>query len=81
MNDTITILTEQLSSGLRFKRVSKIISINIVPPVIVDHPLAPQDGSKNITIYTLFTPKKPYIIKVHDLHSQIQVYCSKAVSC
>lgn len=47
----------------------------------VTHPLAAKDLSKNISILTLFTPKKPYIINVYDLHSQVYVQCSKAVSC
>lgn len=81
INDTITFFTEQLSSGLKYRRVSSQVSIYIVPPVNVEHPLSPQDRSKNVTIYALFTPKKPYIIKVYDLHSQIHVQCTKAVSC
>ena len=40
-----------------------------------------MDRSKNVTILVLFTPKKPYIIKVFDLHSQVQVQCAKAVAC
>ena len=81
INDTVTFFTEQLSSGLKYKHISSQVSIYIVPPVDIEHPLSSKDRSKNMTIYTLFTPKKPYIIKINDLHSQIHVQCTKAVSC
>jgi hypothetical protein len=43
------------------------------------HPL--QSKEKNLTILALYTPKKPYIITVRDMHSQVFIQCTKAVSC
>jgi hypothetical protein len=80
-NDTLTFFSEQLTSGLKFKRVMTQLTIYIVPPMVVEHPAMTKDRSKNVSILALFTPKKPYIINVFYLHSQVQVHCSKAVAC
>jgi hypothetical protein len=36
---------------------------------------------KHMTILTLFTPKKPYVLYAKQIYPQLQIQCSDAVAC
>ena len=37
LNDSVTFFTEQLKSGIKFKKVVLVLSIYIVPPIVIEH--------------------------------------------
>lgn len=82
-SDRILVSAEKIKEGLSFARVEVDIIITVVDPLRVQHLLGDTDlsESRNYSIITLYTPKRPYILNTMNASPLLGVTCSQAVSC